>query len=329
MSSSGIQIAEAAPLSLRRRAGETGARRERLEAKVWRIGGRHERQALSLWRAAEVTAYRIVLLAAGCWGRGWRAAHCPVLREITVLVRGLPPALDGFTILHLSDPHFGRTYPEHARATIRLLEGVSADLCVITGDFRHGHYGPDDHVPILVRELLDRARVRHGCWGVLGNHDTLSLGDRLETETGIRILYNEGALVTTGTGVRLWIAGVDDPHWFRLDDPARAMRDAPADAVRIMLAHSPEAAHASACLGVHLYLCGHTHGGQICLPGSVPIMKNARCPRALLKGLWRLDAMTGYTTTGLGFTDLPQRFWCPPEAVVLRLHPEVSSKATG
>lgn len=316
-------------VSLRERAGETGAKREVLESGVWRICGRHERQALSLWRAAEVTVYRGILLGCGCWNRGWHAAHSPVLREITVPVFGLPRDLDGFTILHLSDLHFGRTYPEHARAVFRLVDGITADLCVVTGDFRHGHYGPDDHVVPMFRELLNQLRIRYGCWAVLGNHDTLSLGERLESGAGVRVLYNEAEPVTVGAGVRFWVAGVDDPHWFRLDDPDRALHGVPEGEFRMMLAHSPEAAAAAARRGVALYLCGHTHGGQICLPGSVPIMKNARCPRFLLKGLWRLGAMTGYTTTGLGFTDLPQRFWCPPEAVMLRLRPDTADMRAG
>lgn len=322
MAQSEIQMDEVFPGFLRQRAGETGARREVMESRVWRIRGKHERQALSLWRAAEVTLYRTILLACGCWQRGWRAAHSPELREITVPVAGLPPSLDGLTILHLSDLHFGRTYPEHAQAIFRLVYGITADLCVMTGDFRQGHYGPDDHVVPLVGELLNRVHIRHGSWAVLGNHDTLSLGEQLETEAGVRVLYNEAVPVAVASGVRFWVAGVDDPHWFRLEDPVRALQAIPDGAFRIMLAHSPEAASACARLGVHLYLCGHTHGGQICLPGSVPIMKNARCPRSQLKGLWRLGAMTGYTTAGLGFTDLPLRYWCPPEAAVLRLRPE-------
>ncbi|HOQ90612.1 MAG TPA: metallophosphoesterase, partial [Candidatus Hydrogenedentes bacterium] len=273
----------ASPVFLRQRAAEIGARRESLESQVRRFRGYHERQALSLWRALEVGVYRGILLAGGGWGRGWREAHSPVLREMDIEIPVSHAALNGTTILHLSDLHFGQTYPEHAAAIFRLLDGVSADLCVITGDFRHGHYGPDDHVPAMVRALTARLRIRHGYWAVLGNHDTLSLGDRLEREAGLRVLYNEGMPVAAGQGGTLWIGGVDDPHWFQTDDVARALRNRPDGLFTLLLAHSPEAAFKAAESGVDLYLCGHTHGGQICLPGSVPIMKNARCPRSLLK----------------------------------------------
>jgi predicted MPP superfamily phosphohydrolase len=81
---------------------------------------------------------------------------------------------------------------------------------------------------------------------------------------------------------------------------------------------------------VNLYLTGHTHGGQICLPVLGPLLKNAQCTRAQVRGLWRHKAitghtLTGYTSPGLGCTSAPVRYNCPPEATILELRRGVTA----
>ena len=88
---------------------------------------------------------------------------------------------------------------------------------------------------------------------------------------------------------------------------------------RILLQHSPELLDEAAAEGVSLYLTGHTHGGQICLPGGVPIMTNVKSPRRYARGLWKHGAMTGYTTMGVGVSVMPVRFFSKGEVAVITL----------
>jgi predicted MPP superfamily phosphohydrolase len=71
--------------------------------------------------------------------------------------------------------------------------------------------------------------------------------------------------------------------------------------------------------GVHLYLCGHTHGGQICLPIIGPIIVNANCHRKYTRGVWRYKNVQGYTSAGVGTSGVPVRFFCRPEIGLIEL----------
>jgi len=152
---------------------------------------------------------------------------------------------------------------------------------------------------------------------VLGNHDTLALADAVQ-EAGLRILLNEGTALDVN-GAALWLAGVDNPHIFHLHDLDAAFSGAPENAFRVLLAHSPEIADEAAEKGAQLFLCGHTHGGQIRLPYWGPIYANAPCPAERSMGCWRAGMMAGHTSPGLGNTNALVRFNCPPEATLLTL----------
>ena len=95
---------------------------------------------------------------------------------------------------------------------------------------------------------------------------------------------------------------------------------ATAGAPRVLLAHQPRAVIVAAPHGVDLMLTGHTHGGQICLPGSIPITLDSVLPRRFGAGLWRYHEMTGYTSVGVGSSIVPIRLNCPPEITLHRLH---------
>ena len=125
-------------------------------------------------------------------------------------------------------------------------------------------------------------------------------------------------------GARIWIVGVDDPHYYRVDDAAHAFRTVPAQEFSIFLAHSPEAYRSAAAHGARLYLCGHTHGGQICLPGRGPLLTNSRAPRFTAAGTWRFREMIGYTSKGAGASGVPLRFNCPGEISLITLRQTVS-----
>jgi len=288
-----------------------------LEAELRGRNAHNEQDHVTVGKWLQMLLLKTLLKCVGLYAQGIRNGQDVRLRGESMIISGLPPALDGFSLLHLSDLHFGRTMPEYEDRVCRLLDGVSADLCVITGDLRFGHYGPSDHVVPAVRRMLAGLRLVHGAYAVLGNHDTLDMAERVEA-AGLRMLVNEGVAVPVDDAV-LWLAGVDDPHFFRLDDVDAALKEAPPDAFRVLLTHTPECAKEAAAKGVRLYLCGHTHGGQVRLPGLGPLMINARCPRSRALGRWQLGEMTGFTSSGLGLTDAPVRFGCPPEAILFTL----------
>ena len=154
-------------------------------------------------------------------------------------------------------------------------------------------------------------------YGILGNHDTIRMVPGLEA-LDIRLLLNESVtLDRDGAGFHL--AGIDDPHYYRADNLEKATDGLPLDDVRILLAHSPEIYRNAAYSGFDLMLSGHTHGGQICLPGGIPMMCNARCPRAFCAGPWRYRGMQGYTSRGSGVSVVDVRLNCPPEVTLHRL----------
>jgi predicted MPP superfamily phosphohydrolase len=145
---------------------------------------------------------------------------------------------------------------------------------------------------------------------------------------GVQVLVNDSVEVGSGAQA-IRVIGVDDPHYYGCDDLAAALADVPADAFKVLLAHSPEMYEEAAQAGIHLYLCGHTHAGQIRL--RVPFtgrlfapLKNADCPREYADGAWRHRTMQGYTSAGLGSSLLPVRYNCPPEIVIIELRRSAS-----
>jgi hypothetical protein len=228
----------------------------------------------------------------------------------------LPPGLDGFRILHLSDLHIDGA-PGLADSVCRCVESVETDLCVLTGDYRFEVEGDCSTVYQGMSRVLACIRPHFGTVGVLGNHDSAQKIVHLE-RMGVRILMNRSVEIRRGSA-SLWIVGVDDPHYFGCDDLGSALSGIPPGAFKVLAAHSPELYREADACGIHLYLTGHTHAGQICLPGGKPLVFNANCPRALARGAWRHGGTQGYTSAGIGSSLLPVRFNCPPEVAVIEL----------
>ena len=118
---------------------------------------------------------------------------------------------------------------------------------------------------------------------------------------------------------RIHLAGIDDAHFYRVDNIEKAAAGIPEGAFSILLSHTPEIYRQAAHAGFRLLLSGHTHGGQICLPGSIPIMLDSTLPRRLGSGAWKHHDMIGYTSVGAGSSIVPVRINCPPEITLHRL----------
>jgi hypothetical protein len=198
-----------------------------------------------------------------------------------------------------------------------LVAGLRPDLCLLGGDYRFQARGPVAGAYRGMARVLEAVEARLGVYGVLGNHDFQEEASGLEA-LGVRVLVNQAVPVMRG-GDRLWLVGLDDPHYYGCDDLAGALAGVPAGACKLLLVHSPEMYAEAAAAGVDVYLCGHTHGGQIRLPGLGAPVLNARCPRRYAAGVWRRGGMVGYTSRGLGCSLVPVRFRCRPEAVWLTL----------
>ncbi|MBN2310338.1 MAG: metallophosphoesterase [Candidatus Hydrogenedentes bacterium] len=258
-----------------------------------------------------------MLRAFHLFDRGRRNATHPTIRRVSFAFDALPAALDGFRLLHLSDLHFRSGDPAFAETLRDFVAGVDADLCVLTGDYCFEYHGPYEHVIEQMSAFMAGVHTRLGTVAIFGNHDHSTFLEPL-TDMGIRVLVNDSLAVTVN-GARLRLVGVDDPHFFRCDDLAAAMDGAGEDDFVVMLIHSPERFAEAAEAGGHLYLCGHTHWGQVRLPVLGAVFVNARCPRRYCFGPWRYRGMQGYTSAGLGTTDVPVRFNCPPSGALIEL----------
>jgi uncharacterized protein len=196
-----------------------------------------------------------------------------------------------------------------------LLRDLAYDLCVLTGDYRGLTYGP--YAAAMTGMARLRAELRGTILAVLGNHDTIRMVPELEA-MGIAILLNEHRTIVR-SGERIHIAGIDDAHFYRVDNIEKAAEGIPHDEFSILLSHTPEIYRQAAHADFKLLLSGHTHGGQICLPGGIPITLDSVLPRRFGSGPWRYHTMVGYTSVGAGSSVVPVRFNCPAEITLHHL----------
>jgi predicted MPP superfamily phosphohydrolase len=247
------------------------------------------------------------------YGRGAKNALNYRVREHEFALRGLPAAFDGLRILHLSDIHADGIAGE-AEELCRLLATIQADICFITGDYRFETHSSHRETIRIMEKILAAIDVPMGNWGILGNHDYIESVAPLET-AGLSMLLNE-AVILERDGARIWLAGVDDDHLYHCADLGKALLKVPPEDTVILLSHTPELYKKAALDKVDLFLCGHTHGGQICLPGGIPVMTNASCANRFCGGRWKYLNMHGYTSFGTGSSGVPVRFNCPPDVTI-------------
>ncbi len=259
--------------------------------------------------------FRWFLLVTGLYWRGMRNARNISLNRFELGFDDLPAAFDGYTILHLTDLHFDGL-PDINGRLIGLIGGMDVDLCVMTGDYRYRVHGPFEPIMPDFRRLTDAVQARDGIFAILGNHDTADMVEPMEA-LGIMVLTNRTQTLLR-QGDTIHVTGVDDVHYY-YTDAAKAAIDEQPDGFRIALVHSPEIADVAAAAGTDLYLTGHTHGGQVCLPGGRAIITHVGKWRPYAAGLWRHGDMTGYTSSGIGVSGLPVRFNNRGEAALITL----------
>ena len=252
-------------------------------------------------------------------GAAWvQARREPVVEEVSVPIEGLPPKLDGFRIVHISDLHAGSAVRADAFAAIvERINALGADLVAVTGDL------VDGSVEKLSRHVAPLAGLqsRHGTFFVTGNHEYYSGVEpwcaHCRDGLGMTVLNNAHATVDH-EGETVVVGGVTDLRAGRMvpghdSDPAAAFAGAP-DALRILLAHQPTSAYSARGQGVHLQLSGHTHGGQY-----FPFTWLARLVLPFARGLHRVGSMWLYVNRGTTFWGPPMRLGAEQEITVLEL----------
>ncbi len=257
--------------------------------------------------------------------------------QTEIAIPGLSREFDGYTIVVLSDLHQA-TLPgvAHSRRAARIAQSSDPDLIALTCDFGVSfHYSSAASVPFYRSGMRALAPViadltaRDGIVAVLGNHDYYydapAVIEWLKS-LQVRVLVNT-AFVVDRKGAKLAIAGIDDTEEGTVD-PEGGCGAIPAEVPRVILAHNPDAVlRFSASLPVSLVLAGHTHGGQVILPFVGALIRNSRiCAARYPRGWVPNERVPLLVSAGVG-SQIPLRFRCPPEVVIVRLRSVASETA--
>ena len=273
--------------------------------------------ALAHWTRASALTVMAVAPIIGVVGF-LMARRVAAVRHVDVRIHGLPDGLHGFTIAQITDVHVGPTIKgDFVQRIVERVNTLEADMVAITGDL------VDGSVLALAPHTAPLAALqsRYGTYAVTGNHEYYSGAPAWIAELrrlGVTVLLNEHVVIEHG-GARLALAGVTDfsAHHFdpaHRSDPQRALAGAPADAMRVLLAHQPRSAPHAEAAGAHLQLSGHTHGGQFW-----PWNHFVRLQQPFTVGLHKLGRMWIYISSGTGYWGPPMRFGIPSEITRIRL----------
>ena len=298
-------------------------------------------------RRLVIVAVAITVLAAAFCGYGcWEATQLTLV-ERELALDGLPPAFDGFRILHLTDLHTNR-FGLVERRLRRILERTPADLLVLTGDLKAHVTTDNERVFASLDRIFAGLRYPWGMIAIPGNHDNaefyLGLAERskftcllrssvLLDWQGQRLALLGMATMRPNDGVRgeheideaAWVGDVarrNGPFGLLPDDrPGAGVCDAIArgDTFRILLAHVPDFIVAAKAEGIPLVLAGDTHGGQVWLPFHASLLLKSAITRRYVQGHFTEGGTQMYVSPGIGTLYVPIRFLCPPEVTLLTL----------
>jgi uncharacterized protein len=237
--------------------------------------------------------------------------HRLVRIEQEMAVAGLPPALDGLRVGLITDIHHSASVPaEDITRAVTLLQGGNPDLIVLGGDYVT--YGNRGFVAPAAELLAPLVNAKFGSFAVLGNHDDDKDMASALVRRGFTVLKDQRTTVTIN-GERVDFAGVR--YWTRrLTDVAHVLKGT--GTTTILLAHDPRRLTEAAQLDVQLVLSGHTHGGQVVLPG-VGAIAAKKFP--VVAGTATQENTSLFVSRGVGTVYLPVRINCPPEVAVLTL----------
>jgi uncharacterized protein len=239
------------------------------------------------------------------------------VESITIPVAGLPVEFNGYKIIQLSDFHlYPYTQPELISRAVKMSNELTPDLVVLTGDYVwHDVAAIHDLMPVLAG-----LQAPDGVYGIMGNHEVWTNPDIVRAafeKQAIPLLINQGVTLKRSQ-VKIYLAGLDD-GWSGKPDLEAALAGIEPDETVILLFHEPDLADQIAMDGrVAVQLAGHSHGGQIQLPKRGPIL-TPYLARKYPEGLYRVGGLWLYTNRGLGVTNIPWRYNCPPEITLITL----------
>ena len=248
---------------------------------------------------------------ASAYGVAYERHHISTT-EATLPVSGLAPALNGLRIGFVTDIHHSAMVPaDDVRAAVDLVSAAVPDLIVLGGDYvtwgDRTYVGP-------VAELLTPLTAPHGVFAILGNHDDDRDMPAALSAKRIQVLKDARTRIQV-RGEGLELAGIR--FWTRKSSEIARVVGRTRDTV-ILLAHDPRRLYEAADLGVPAVLSGHTHGGQVVLPGVGAV---ARRSFPVLSGLGARDNTWMFVSRGVGTVYVPVRINCPPEVAILTLEP--------
>lgn len=236
-----------------------------------------------------------------------------------------PTHIPPLRLLHLSDLHVERLTQREAQL-LELIEEAKPDLIVITGDFLNLSYVDERIARAEVRKILEKLQAPYGVYATLGSPpvDPRDTTPSLLTGLDIRLLRDELAVLHFSDGRTLSLLGLDCEHDMESDASAfkKLLELAPPDSMRILLYHSPELMPVVQQYPVDLYLCGHTHGGQIRLPFYGALITSSALGKQYEMGPYVEQGTTLYICRGIGLEGLSaprMRLLCPPEIVLFEL----------
>jgi len=265
-------------------------------------------------RSAGIVSAALALAVFGTW----QSVRVPDVRTVEISLPRIPAALDGFSIIQITDIHIGPFLKgEWLRRVVERTNALQPDLVALTGDLIDGTPDAlkDDIVP------LGELRARYGVFGVTGNHEYyfqvqswLPVFERL----GVTMLHNEHKTLSVGGGADLVIAGIPDLTETRFGGPGpdvhKALDGAP-DALRVLLAHRPDGTSGNDCADIQL--SGHTHGGLLFFLKWLLASFNG----GLVQGLYDVKGTTLYVSPGTGlWSGFSCRLGVPSEITRIVLH---------
>jgi predicted MPP superfamily phosphohydrolase len=286
---------------------------------------------ISAWRPgiglAVMTSLQIFGAVMYLWGM-LVEPHRLALTTLTVVSPHLPAGAPPIRLLHLSDLHLERLTRREARL-LDLIAVARPDLIVITGDYLNLSYTSDPEAIAQVRSLLAKIDAPFGVYATLGSPpvDLPEVARGHFAHSPIRLLTHDVVELDLGSGRRLTLLGMDCSHDMDFDRHRFETLFEQTDGqpgTRVFLYHSPELMPVVKNDDINLYLCGHTHGGQVRIPGYGAIITSASTGKRYEMGRYDENGTTLYVSRGIGMEGMSaprMRLFCPPEITLVEIRP--------
>lgn len=252
----------------------------------------------------------------------YRHAHDLKYIEKVFYFENLPEGFDGYRILFLTDIHIDKVQ-NLADKLLKIIDEAQFDICVMGGDYAYRYKGKNIQITkdFYSKLILLLKGKNKEIYGILGNHDLYAFGQFLE-QIGVIMLLNESVRLQKNNS-SIYLSGIDDASYYHTHDFYSCEEGInSSDAFKILLSHTPDIYQQADKFHYSLSLSGHTHGGQICLPGGFPVITNTKTPKKIAKGYWNYNHLQGITSNGIGCSAFTGRLFCPPEVIAVLLKKE-------